>query len=193
MSNKDILIDTINDFKNTLDGHTISIHQKEYSTVAHRVAIARRNLGSNISICTRLIDKDEKSVTFKASIFINGKLIGTGYAEEQRQASRINQTSALEVCETSAIGRALAFCGLTNDNIASAEEVSAAIMQQDKKVEQALTTLKSISHAGSYQSWISDHKTFLSDMKKKNPIGYQNFMQAFTEVKTQLKNKGVIQ
>jgi len=120
-------------------------------------------------------------------------LISTGYAEENRQSSRINQTSALENCETSSLGRALAFCGLTNDSIASAEEVSAAIMQQDKKVESALKELRTVSHAGSYQSWISQNKTFLADLKKQNPLGYQDFMAEFTEVKNQLKQKGVIQ
>ena len=62
----------------------------------------------------------------------------TGSAEEFRTASRINQTSALENAETSAVGRALAMLGLTNDNIASSEEVSLAISHQDKALNKAL-------------------------------------------------------
>ena len=192
MDNKDCLIPVINDFKKSTEGD-ITIHNKQYSTVAKRIAIARRALGEKLTTTTKLVHKDDKTVTFKASVFINGRLISTGYAEENRQSSRINQTSALENCETSSLGRALAFCGLTNDSIASAEEVSAAIMQQDKKVESALKELKTVSHAGSYQSWISQNKTFLADLKKQNPLGYQDFMAEFTEVKNQLKQKGVIQ
>ena len=123
--------------------------------------MASWNLGSKLSIQTELVSADENTVIMKASVFIDDKLIATGYAEENRKASRINQTSALENAETSACGRALAFCGITNDNIASADEVSAAIEQQDKKIQTALKALNAISHAGNFQKWISDNKTFL--------------------------------
>ena len=69
----------------------------------------------------------------KASGLIGGKVIATGHAEEKRTASRINQTSALENAETSAVGRMLAMVGITNDQIASAEEVNSCNKQQDKK------------------------------------------------------------
>ena len=99
--------------------------------------------------------------------FIDGKHIATGLAEESRTASRINQTSALENAETSAVGRALAMLGLTNDSIASAEEVSEALIKQDKALTNALTELDKISHLGSYKAWISKH----SELFKKIKIG----------------------
>ena len=71
----------------------------------------------------------------------------------------------------------------TNDNIASAEEVSTAIEQQDKKIQSALKELNSVSHAGNYQEWISKNKVFLSDLKANNPIIYKDFMEKFTSVK----------
>jgi transposase len=86
-----------------------------------------------------------------------------------------------------------AFLGVTNDNIASAEEVSLAIEQQDKKLQKAMKELKSVSHAGSYQQWLTNYKTFLAELKSKNPIGYQGFMEQFTSIKNQLKSKGVLQ
>ena len=113
--------------------------------------------------------------------------------EEDRKASRINSTSALENAETSAVGRMAAFLGVTNDNIASAEEVSLAIEQQDKKLQAAMKELKAVSHAGSYQQWLTNYKTFLAELKSKNPIGYQGFMEQFTSIKNQLKSKGVLQ
>ena len=189
----DDLITTINDFKKSLNGQTISIHGKDYATVALRLAVARRNLGAKLKIETEIVSIDKDTVVCKATVHVGGTLIATGHAEERRAASRINQTSALENCETSAVGRALAFCGITNDSIASAEEVAAAIEQQDKKIQNVLTELNAVSHAGGYKEWISKNKVFLSDLKNNNPLIYQNFMEKFTSVKSTLQQKGVIQ
>ena len=189
----DDLITTINDFKKSLNGQTISIHGKDYATVALRLAVARRNLGAKLKIETEIVSIDKDTVVCKAIVSVAGNVIATGLAEEKRSASRINQTSALENCETSAVGRALAFCGITNDAIASAEEVSAAIEQQDQKLQSALKSLEGISHAGNFQKWISDNKTFLADLKAKNPVSYGAFLEKFTSIKNQLKSKGVLQ
>ena len=189
----DYLITTINDFKKSLNGQTISIHGKDYATVALRLAVARRNLGAKLKIETEIVSIDKDVVVVKAIVTIAGNVIATGLAEEKRSASRINQTSALENCETSAVGRALAFCGITNDSIASAEEVAAAIEQQDQKLQSALKSLEGISHAGYFQKWISDNKTFLADLKAKNPVSYGAFLEKFTSIKNQLKSKGVLQ
>ena len=170
----------------------ISIHGKEYATVPHRVAVVRRNLGAKLQIHTEIISIDKDTVVMKASGVIGGNVIATGHAEEKRSASRINQTSALENCETSAVGRMLAFVGITNDSIASAEEVSSAIEQSDKKIQAALTDLKAVSHVGNYKEWLSKNKPFLSDLKNNNPLSYQAFMEKFTSVKSNLQSKGVI-
>ena len=189
----DDLITTINDFKKSLNGQTISIHGKDYATVALRLAVARRNLGAKLKIETEIVSIDKDVVVVKAIVTIAGNVIATGLAEERRSASRINQTSALENCETSAVGRALAFCGITNDTIAGAEEVAAAIEQQEQKLQSALKSLEGVSHAGNFQKWISDNKTFLADLKAKNPVSYGAFLEKFTSIKNQLKSKGVLQ
>ena len=189
----DDLITTINDFKSTSNGQMINIHGKEYATVAHRVAVLRRNLGAKLSITTEVVSITDNKVVVKATGSISGVVIATGHAEEDRKASRINSTSALENAETSAVGRMAAFLGVTNDNIASAEEVSLAIEQQDKKIQNALTELNAVSHAGGYKEWISKNKVFLSDLKNNNPLSYQSFMEKFTSVKSNLQSKGVIQ
>ena len=188
----DDIISTINDFKRSKNGSMISIHGKDYATVPHRIAVVRRNLGAKLQILTEIISVDKDTVVMKASGLIGGNVIATGHAEEKRSASRINQTSALENCETSAVGRMLAFVGITNDSIASAEEVSSAIEQSDKKIQAALTDLKAVSHAGNYKEWLSKNKPFLSDLKNSNPLSYQAFMEKFTSVKSNLQSKGVI-
>ena len=193
MSNaNDKLVQANNEFKKSLNGQTISIHGKSYATVALRVAIARRVLGTALDVVTKIVSIDKETVVMQADIFIDGKHVSTGHAEENRKASRINTTSALENAETSAVGRALAFCAFISDGIASAEEVSTAIEQQDEKIQSALKELNSVSHAGNFKEWISKNKVFLSELKANNPMIYKDFMEKFTSVKTHLQTRGVI-
>lgn len=115
----------------------VQIHGKEYQTVAFRV-YKFREAYPGWTIETQLISQDEQKVIMKALIYEGGRPpdtlpLSTGYAEEYRDASRINQTSALEVCETSAIGRALAALGLAGTEYASADEVAGAISTQKEK------------------------------------------------------------
>lgn len=119
----------------TKDTGVVNIHGKEYKTVAKRVDEFRQDNGKDLSIITSLVDRDENAVVMKAEILDkDGRVIATGYAEEYRTASQINKTSALENCETSAIGRALANFGLGGGEYASADEVANAINQQEKVV-----------------------------------------------------------
>mgnify|MGYP000058801041 FL=1 len=189
---KDKLVLAVNEFKKSLDGNTISIHGKSYAQVSLRIAVARRVLGSAMDIISKIQHMDKESVVMQADIFIDDKHVATGHAEEKRTSSKINMTSALENCETSAIGRALAFLGFISDGIASAEEVSTAIVQQDKKIQLALKDLEAVSHKGSYQEWLSKNKPMLSELKLKNPIAYATFMEDFQSYKTNLQTKGVI-
>ena len=189
----DKLVSTITDFKKSLNGSTIKIHNNDYATVALRIGILRRNLGASATIQSSIIFQDDKKVIVRSEVFIDGKLVSTGLAEELRAASRINQTSALENAETSAVGRALAMLGLTNDKIASAEEVSGAIIQSDKKLTAALTDLDKVSHVGSYQSWLTTNKELMSDVKRQNPLAYGEFLEKFNKIKLKLETNGVIQ
>ena len=189
---KDKLVQAVNEFKKSLDGQTISIHGKSYATVALRIAIARRVLGTALDIVTKIVSIDANTVVMQADVYVDGKHISTGHSEEKRNSSKINQTSALENAETSAVGRSLAFCSFISDGIASAEEVSAAIVQQDKKIQQALKDLEAVSHKGSYQEWLSKNKAMLGELKIKNPIAYTTFMEDFQVHKTNLQTKGVI-
>ena len=63
-----------------------------------------------------------------------GNVMATGYAEELRDSTNILTTSAVEVAETSAVGRALAFAchGLSGSEIASADETESALAAQEQ-------------------------------------------------------------
>ncbi len=187
------LIKTISDFKKSLNGKTVSIHGKEYATVALRLAVARRNLGTSLDIVTKVIHHDEKQILMQADIFIDGKHVSTGTAHESKAESKMHQTSYVELSETSAIGRALAMCGLINDSVASAEEVSMAREQSDQKLQSALKSLESIDHEGGYKMWLSNHQATFVKLKENDPLAYQRFLEKFTSVKNQLTKNGVIE
>lgn len=110
------------------DTGIVKIHNKEYHTVAKRINDLRLE-HPEYAIETEILSNADL-VVMKASISNGeGKLLGTGHAEEVRGSTNINKTSALENCETSAVGRALAFIGRGGTEIASADEVVNAINQ----------------------------------------------------------------
>lgn len=116
----------------------VEIHGKAYKTVALRINELRDN-HPNYGIDTDLISNAEEIVVKAVITDENGKLISTGYASETRGSTNINKTSALENCETSAVGRALAFLGLAGTEIRSADEMIEALAQQKQiKVDEDL-------------------------------------------------------
>jgi hypothetical protein len=120
----------------------VKIHGKEYKTVAERVAdIHTIHKDKPLSIETDLVSWNDGVVIFKATV-TTGAGIFTGYAYEREGASQINKTSALENCETSSIGRALAAAGYGGTEYASANEVQNAIKQQKSGANTNNTTIK---------------------------------------------------
>ena len=110
----------------------VSIHGKEYATVAYRLQLFRE-INPNGHIITTLESDDGTTIVMKCDIYFNEYEMpaATGWAEEVRGSSNINKTSALENCETSAVGRALGFAGFGSaESIASADEVAIAIERQ---------------------------------------------------------------
>jgi hypothetical protein len=110
----------------------VQIHNKEYFTVAERVA-KFRDSHPDYQIESELISNTNYVIVKSTITSGNGNVIATGLAEEERGSTNINKTSAVENCETSAVGRALAFFGLAGTEIASADEVANAIQQQAEK------------------------------------------------------------
>lgn len=116
----------------SLNTGVVNIRGKDYMTVALRVQKFRET-HPTWSITTHIEDRTDDYVVMAAEIRNEEeRLIATGHAEEFRKSSQINGTSALENCETSAIGRALALAGFGGTEFASANEVQNAIHQQEK-------------------------------------------------------------
>ena len=110
----------------------IQIHGKDYVMVKDRIIFFNENF-PNGSITTEL-KATENSFIFKAKVtpdVENPSRKFTGHAEEVIGSSQINKTSALENCETSAIGRALGCMGIgVEESFASADEVKNAMYKQ---------------------------------------------------------------
>jgi len=108
---------------------------KKYTEVAKRVEAFRTHFGLQYGITTNIIIDDGIRVLIKAQIYdlSNPSVpVGEGYAEEIRGVGHfekgdkrnINTAAAIENCETSAIGRALATLGLHGGQYASADELA---------------------------------------------------------------------
>ena len=111
---------------------------KKYTEVFIRVEIFRKAFGTDLGIKTEIILNDGKFVIVKATIENkDGHVIGSGLAEEVRGSSNVNKTSAVENCETSAIGRALASLGLHGGTYASLNEIDGV-----ERKKEALEKLK---------------------------------------------------
>ena len=109
----------------------VNIHGKEYYTVVERLKMLKNDFKIDYSLTTDLLKCDDKMVIVKATLSIDGNEY-TGIAEEMRNASKINKTSAVENCETSAIGRALSSAGYFGSEFCSANELENALAQQDE-------------------------------------------------------------
>jgi hypothetical protein len=82
-------------------------------------------------VLTRMVSEPGADIcVIRAELWLGEQLIATGYAEEIRDTSgkrTVNSSSHVENCETSAIGRALANCGMAGSDMSkrpSREEMS---------------------------------------------------------------------
>lgn len=88
----------------------MSFNPADYAEVAERLPLFWKDCARG-RIITEIIVDDGTRIVMKASLFITYEdyhPTTTGFAEEVRGSSMVNKTSAIENCETSAIGRALA-------------------------------------------------------------------------------------
>ena len=110
---------------------TVDIKGKPYVEVKTRVQWFRKNI-ENGSIETEILHFDNESIMCKTKVHVNGALVATGMAHEEKNASTVNKTSFVECCETSSVGRALGMLGIgIATSVDTAGTVAAAIAQQE--------------------------------------------------------------
>lgn len=112
----------------------------DYQTVAERLDEALKQHGDMRVITslehTERLDGRPVQYVMKAELWLGTTLVATGWAEEIVGNSPVNKTSALENCETSAIGRALANFGYQGKN-PSATRPTRNEMEKVERVRQA--------------------------------------------------------
>jgi len=113
---------------------TIQIKGKEYVPVVERVKEAHKQ-DKDLVITADIISQEGNRVTVKAYVKVNGKVF-TGHSQAEYGKGMMGGV-ALEVAETSAIGRALGFANIgLVDGIASADEMRK--VRKPNKIEDAL-------------------------------------------------------
>ena len=112
----------------------VEIHGKQYVTVNERIQMFHEHYPNGAIHCHLEENCPEGMWIVYAMVcpdVDNSERNFSGMACEVIGSTQINKTSALENCETSAIGRALGFLGLgVLESIATADEVVNAVHQQ---------------------------------------------------------------
>jgi len=110
----------------------VKIRDKLYRTVALRIHLFRED-HPDWSLRTNILFESDDLVRMQCVVSDRlGHVIATGMAQERVAGSAINKTSHIENCETSCVGRALAFMGYGGQEIASAQEMEQALEKQSQ-------------------------------------------------------------
>ena len=153
----------------------VKIHGKDYLTVAERVTMIKKETKGNYSIMTELLKFENGCIVMRATLKI-GDNVYTGTAMEEIGSSKINTTSALECCESSAIGRAAASGGWIGDanEFASADELINALKQQESKpvAKKPVTKSKPITVDAIKEKFGEDSVEVIDDGLVKYPVTF---------------------
>lgn len=159
---------------------------KDYLTVARRHNHFIKFFPES-KIDEQLIHQDDEKVITKTTLYIGDTPFSTGHAEERRNASFVNKTSALENCFTSSLGRCLASFGLHGTEFASADELANALINQksnnkskeDSSIEEQIKKQTTNTKLNAlFSSWKKNNerieKLFNEKSKSINENGGQN-------------------
>jgi len=169
---------------------------KKYLEVKHRITILRRNYALALGIDTTLLEANDKYVRVITKITDpEGRILASGMAEEMRDQGPVNKTSALENCESSSIGRAIAALGLHGGEYPSYDEMDAVgrkteIQKQetpkpmpddpipngdaaefhpssnwDAWIDIAKADIEKFSSSGDTMSWFEKNREYLSELQ----------------------------
>ena len=169
---------------------------KKYLEVKHRITILRRNYALALGIDTTLLEANDKYVRVITKITDpEGRILASGMAEEMRDQGPVNKTSALENCESSSIGRAIAALGLHGGEYPSYDEMDAVgrkteIQKQETPkpmpddpipngdaaefhpssnwnawIDIAKADIEKFSSSGDTMSWFEKNREYLSELQ----------------------------
>jgi len=164
---------------------TVSIKGKQYAIVVERHKHLLQRF-PEARFNEEILHHDNDRVIVKVELYIGDTIYSVGHAEEFRNSSYINKTSALENASTSALGRCLAAFGLSGSEFASAEELVNALNNQgnSKQVsisDQIKKQTTETKLTALYTNWKKENdsieKIFESQQKSIQTNGGQNAKQ----------------
>lgn len=150
---------------------------ENYAPVADRLVLFWTD-HPNGRIVTEIVVDDGQRIVTRAAIYrdiADDRPVTTGFAEEVRGTSQVNRTSALENCETSAIGRALAnWKYQASDQRPSREEMTKVARFEGAgnagvagPTDAQKRMLRSLGHAGPMPQTKRDASTLIDELKAK--------------------------
>ena len=159
-------------------GQTDGVNQrggKKYLEVKHRVAVFRKHFGTTMGIETSIMHIDDNLVRIKATVRDQtAMIVGSGIAEERRGSSNVNTTSAVENCETSAIGRALASMGLHGGEYASSNEIDTAQRNAAAIASTPKAKIPGVPEF-SWLDWVNEHSDLIKNFERESQLhGFLN-------------------
>ena len=144
----------------TDDGRILlNIQGAEYETVPSRVnrfINDCREEGKSFLIDFEILERSPEAIAIRCTISVDGKITAVGHAEERRDQGYVNATSALENCETSAAGRALAFMGYAGSELATANEMHDALVQRAELFDGQVEYMKLVREKWQFISHVKD-------------------------------------
>jgi len=143
---------------------------KKYTQVVHRMEALRKHHGISVGVTTEVMIDDGNRVVVKATVHTTDQppiVLGTGHAEEIRGQGNVNKTSALENCETSAIGRALACIGLSGGEFASANEME-GVDRKEQAMESKPKAKPAVSAPGDVKTGAEIAQGYIQQIKEKH-------------------------
>ena len=163
---------------------TVNIKGKKYSTVNERHKHLLQYF-PEARFNEEILFHDVDRVIVKVELYIGDVIYSVGHAEEFRNSSFINKTSALENGSSSALGRCLAAFGLSGSEYASAEELVNALNNQNTN------TNKPVSIKDEIKKQTTETKlTALYSNWKKNNKSDQEIEKLFEQQQKQIQIQG---
>tara|TARA_R100000655_G_scaffold93524_1_gene134798 strand:+ start:980 stop:1732 length:753 start_codon:yes stop_codon:yes gene_type:complete len=156
----------------------VRIHNKYYATVNTRNHIFRKYFGTDASYVSRVEFRDPifhndkmifaGSVVATTELWIKKNMIAVGIAEEIRNSSPVNKTSATENAMTSSLGICLARAGLDGGEFASADEMQIATRNGLAVDELQKTGIVGLNNSSATDTLEKDDKHILPPEEKSN-------------------------
>ena len=132
----------------------MSFNPADYASVQERLPLFWHDCPRG-RINTEIITDDGARIVIKALLYADitdAVPTTTGFAEEVRGSSMVNKTSAIENCETSAIGRALANYQYQGSTKRASQEEKVKVYRQDGQtvgdIPSAAPRLQSVGSSG---------------------------------------------